>query len=186
MKTVNPVKDKAQIAEIEKLLRRFNTSPIYGDLWVFLNQTAARISDALSLRYSDFQNLDSNVLSLREKKTGKTRSILLTAKALELVAERRAANPGHVYLFEVDSNRAKGKPISRVTVSTKFKEAGDRLGLHVAAHTPRKNLGYHALKRGVSLPTLTKLYGHSSQSITLAYVGIMESDVADVFSGIDY
>ncbi|HAU5793589.1 TPA: integrase [Citrobacter amalonaticus] len=186
MKTVNPVKDKSQIAEIEKLLRRFNTSPIYGDLWVFLNQTAARISDALSLRYSDFENLDSNVLSLREKKTGKTRSILLTAKALELVAERRAANPGHVYLFEVDSNRAKGKPISRVTVSTKFKEAGDRLGLHVAAHTPRKNLGYHALKRGVSLPTLTKLYGHSSQSITLAYVGIMESDIQDVFTGIDY
>ncbi|HAZ4787838.1 TPA: tyrosine-type recombinase/integrase, partial [Citrobacter amalonaticus] len=185
MKTVNPVKDKSQIAEIEKLLRRFNTSPIYGDLWVFLNQTAARISDALSLRYSDFENLDSNVLSLREKKTGKTRSILLTAKALELVAERRAANPGHVYLFEVDSNRAKGKPISRVTVSTKFKEAGDRLGLHVAAHTPRKNLGYHALKRGVSLPTLTKLYGHSSQSITLAYVGIMESDIQDVFTGID-
>nr|WP_258329451.1 tyrosine-type recombinase/integrase [Citrobacter farmeri] len=156
------------------------------DLWVFLNQTAARISDALSLRYSDFQNLDSNVLSLREKKTGKTRSILLTAKALELVAERQANNPDHVYLFEVDSNRAKGKPISRVTVSTKFKEAGDRLGLHVAAHTPRKNLGYHALKRGVSLPTLTKLYGHSSQSITLAYVGIMESDIQDVFTGIDY
>lgn len=186
MKTVNPVKDKAQIAEIEKLLRRFNTSPIYGDLWIFLNQTAARISDALSLRYSDFENLDSNVLSLREKKTGKTRSILLTAKALELVAERRAANPGHEFLFEVDSNRAKGKPISRVTVSTKFKEAGERLGLHVAAHTPRKNLGYHALKRGVSLPTLTKLYGHSSQSITLAYVGIMESDIQDVFTGIDY
>ncbi|WP_375143683.1 tyrosine-type recombinase/integrase [Citrobacter farmeri] len=153
---------------------------------MFLNQTAARISDALSLRYSDFQNLDSNVLSLREKKTGKTRSILLTAKALELVAERQANNPDHVYLFEVDSNRAKGKPISRVTVSTKFKEAGDRLGLHVAAHTPRKNLGYHALKRGVSLPTLTKLYGHSSQSITLAYVGIMESDIQDVFTGIDY
>lgn len=126
------------------------------------------------------------MLHLKEKKTGKTRTILLTAKALEIVAECQAANPSHEFLFQVDSNRAKGKAISRVTVSTKFKEAGDRLGLHVAAHTPRKNLGYHALKRGVSLPTLTKLYGHSSQSVTLAYCGIMECDVVDVFSGIDY
>lgn len=186
MKTVNPVRDKSQIAEVEKLLRRFNTSPIYGDIWVFMNQTAARISDALSLRYSDFDRVEGNMLHLKEKKTGKTRTILLTAKALALVAERRAANPDHEFLFQVDSNRAKGKPISRVTVSTKFKEAGDRLGLHIAAHTPRKNLGYHALKRGVSLPTLTKLYGHSSQAVTLAYCGIMESDVAGVFSGIDY
>ena len=186
MKTVNPIKDKAQIAEIERLLRRFNTSPIYGDLWVFLNQTAARISDALSLRFVDFQNLDGNMLHLKEKKTGKTRTILLTAKALEIVAERQAANPSHEFLFQVDSNRAKGKAISRVTVSTKFKEAGDRLGLHVAAHTPRKNLGYHALKRGVSLPTLTKLYGHSSQSVTLAYCGIMDKDIEDVFQAIDY
>lgn len=80
---------------------------------------------------------------------------MLTTKALNLVAQRRADIPGHVYLFEVDSNRAKGKPISRVTVSAKFKEAGDMLNLHIAAHSPRKNLGYHALKRGVPLPTLT-------------------------------
>lgn len=186
MKTVNPVRDKNQIAEVERLLRRFNTSPIYGDIWVFMNQTAARISDTLSLRYSDIDQLNGNVLHLKEKKTGKTRTLLLTAKALELIAERRAANPGHVYLFEVESNRAKGKPISRVTVSTKFKEAGDRLGLHIAAHTPRKNLGYHALKRGVSLPTLTKLYGHSSQAVTLAYCGIMDRDVENVYNGIDY
>ncbi|EOK2531670.1 tyrosine-type recombinase/integrase, partial [Escherichia coli] len=112
--------------------------------------------------------------------------IMLTAKALELVAQRRADNPGHEYLFEVDSNRAKGKPISRVTVSAKFKEAGDMLNLHIAAHSPRKNLGYHAIKRGVSLPTLTKLYGHSSQAVTLAYCGIMDKDVEEVFQAIDY
>ncbi|WP_264371201.1 tyrosine-type recombinase/integrase [Citrobacter amalonaticus] len=102
------------------------------------------MSDTFSLRFVDFQNLDGNMLHLKEKKTGKTRTILLTARALEIVAERQAANSGHEYLFQVESNRAKGKPISRVTVSTKFKEAGDRLGLHVAAHTPRKNLGYRS------------------------------------------
>ncbi|HDQ5284793.1 TPA: tyrosine-type recombinase/integrase [Raoultella ornithinolytica] len=186
MKRVEPVRDKEKIAEVEALLRKHNTSPIYGDLWVFLNQTGARVTDALSLRFADFDKIEGNVLYLYEKKTKKTRSIMLTAKALELVAQRRADNPGHVYLFEVESNRAKGKPISRVTVSAKFKEAGDILNLHIAAHTPRKNLGYHALKRGASLPTLTKLYGHSSQAITLAYCGIMDKDVEDVYQGIDY
>lgn len=186
MRKVNPVREKTQIAEVERLLRKFNTSSIYGDLWVFLNQTAARVSDALALRYSDFDRLNGNVLHLKEKKTGKTRTLLLTPKALAIVAERRAANPTHEYLFEVESNRAKGKPISRVTVSTKFKEAGERLGLHIAAHTPRKNLAYHALKRGASLPTLTKLYGHSTQAQTLAYCGIMDSDIENIYEGIDY
>ena len=120
MKRVEPVRDKEKIAEIEALLRKHNTSPIYGDLWVFLNQTAARVTDALALRFADFDKIEGNVLNLREKKTGKTRSIMLTARALELVAHRRADNPGHEYLFEVDSNRAKGKPISRVTVSAEL------------------------------------------------------------------
>jgi hypothetical protein len=44
----------------------------------------------------------------------------------------------------------------------------------------------YAIKRGVSLPTLTKLYGHSSQAVTLAYCGIMEKDVEEVFQTIDY
>ncbi|HCT4298480.1 TPA: tyrosine-type recombinase/integrase [Klebsiella quasipneumoniae] len=186
MKRVEPVREKAKIAEVEKLLRQHNSNPIYGDLWVFLNQTAARVGDALKLKYTDFNHLEGNILNLKEQKAGKTRSIMLTAKALELVAQRRADNPRHVYLFEVDSNRAKGKPISRVTVSAKFKEAGDMLDLHIAAHSPRKNLGYHALKRGVSLPTLTKLYGHSSQAVTLVYCGIMDRDVENVYNGIDY
>jgi len=34
-----------------------------------------------------------------------------------------------------------------------------------------------------SLSTLTKLYGHSSQAVTLA---IMEKDIKDVFQTIDY
>lgn len=186
MKKVEPVRDKEKIAEVEGLLRQHNSSPIYGDLWVFLNQTAARVGDALRFRYTDFNHIEGNVLKLKEQKTGKIRSIMLTTKALELVAQRRADNPGHEYLFEVDSNRAKGKPISRVTVSAKFKEAGDMLNLHIAAHSPRKNLGYHAIKRGVSLPTLTKLYGHSSQAVTLAYCGIMDRDVENVYNGIDY
>lgn len=186
MKRVEPVRNKDQIAEVERLLRQHNSSPIYGDLWVFLNQTAARVGDALKLKYADFNHIEGNVLNLKEQKTGKIRSIMLTAKALELVAQRRADNPGHEYLFEVNSNRAKGKPISRVTVSAKFKEAGDMLNLHIAAHSPRKNLGYHAIKRGVSLPTLTKLYGHSSQAVTLAYCGIMDRDVENVYNGIDY
>ncbi|MFB5080651.1 tyrosine-type recombinase/integrase [Raoultella sp. C349492] len=89
-------------------------------MWVFLNQTAARAGDALKLRYADFNHLEGNILNLKEQKTGKTRSIMLAARALELVAQRRADNPGHEYLFEVDSNRAKDKPICRVTVSAKF------------------------------------------------------------------
>lgn len=69
MKRVEPVRDKEKIAEIEALLRKHNTSPIYGDLWVFLNQTAARVTDALALRFADFDKIEGNVLNLRESLT---------------------------------------------------------------------------------------------------------------------
>lgn len=58
MKKVEPVRDKEKIAEVERLLRQNNSSAIYGDLWVFLNQTAARIGDAVRLRYTDFNHIE--------------------------------------------------------------------------------------------------------------------------------
>lgn len=72
MKKVEPVRDKEKIAEVERLLRQNNSNAIYGDLWVFLNQTAARIGDALKLRYTDFKHIEGNVLNLKEQKTGKS------------------------------------------------------------------------------------------------------------------
>jgi len=79
-----------------------------------LNQTAARVGDVLKLRYADFNHIEGNVLNLKEQKTGKTRSIMLTAKALELVAQRRADRPGHEYLFEVDGPKENQSAVTRM------------------------------------------------------------------------
>jgi len=49
---------------------------------------------------------------------------------------------------------------------------------HFGSHTLRKTYGYHLRKRGTDLPTLMKIFGHSSQSITLRYLGI-DSDKID-------
>ncbi|WP_413732274.1 tyrosine-type recombinase/integrase [Sodalis sp. RH20] len=185
MQKVEPVRRKEDIKTIEILLREGNSSPIYADIWIFLNQTGMRISDCLALEFSQFTGT-ALTLEVKEGKTKKYVDRPLTPAAIRVIEKRRALNPTHRYLFEVQSNRASGVSISRVTVAAKFKKAGDALGLHIGTHTPRKNLGYHGLKRGVSLPVLQKVYGHSSQAVTLAYCGIIDRDVEQVYEGIDY
>lgn len=54
---------------------------------------------------------------IKEGKTGKLRSIALNSSAKAIIARRRAAHPAQTFLLEVDSNRAKGKAVSRVAVA---------------------------------------------------------------------
>lgn len=58
---------------------------------------------------------------IKEGKTGKTRIIDLNSSVKTIVGRRRAPHPTHTYLFEVDSNRAKGKAVSRIAVANAFK-----------------------------------------------------------------
>ncbi len=69
-----------------------------------------------------------------EGKTGKKRRIRLNNTALKVIERRRNEHPQHVHLFQVESNRAKGKPISRNSVSRAFKDVGNRIDLRINTH----------------------------------------------------
>ncbi|MCH5488316.1 hypothetical protein [Pseudomonas syringae] len=56
-----------------------------------------------------FDDVQGDKLVLKEGNTGKTRYIDLNSSAKAIITRRKAAHPSHTFLFEVDSNRAKGK-----------------------------------------------------------------------------
>jgi integrase len=138
-RTVNAA-TKSDIEGIHKMLVR-KYPAIYADVWKIGCNLSLRISDLLSLKYIDL-DLKNRTLELTEQKTKKTKHIRLNNAVVELVQQRKAEHPSDVYLFQVDCNRAKNKPISRVSVGRVFKECGEVLGIeNINTHSMRKSRG---------------------------------------------
>ncbi|MDT4821417.1 Tyrosine recombinase XerC [compost metagenome] len=175
MNIVEAVKTKAEADIISrKLTKNAKGNTLYADIWRFGINTALRISDLLSLT---FEQVAGDNLVIKESKTGKVRDIPLNEKAKAIVEARREANPTHTYLFEVDSNRAKGKPVSRVSVANAFKAVGDEIGIQLGTHSMRKTRGWLMYSGGTPLEVICKVLNHSSPAVTMVYIGLTQAEI---------
>lgn len=179
MQLVEAVKTTAEVEQVaHKLTLNARGNTLYADIWMFGLQVALRISDLLTITYEDA--LQGRVI-LKESKTGKVRNITLNQKAVAIVSKRRAANPTHTFLFEVESNRAKGKAVSRVAVATAFKAVGDELGISLGTHSMRKTRGWIMHSSGMSIERICMVLNHSSPAITMAYIGITQAEIDSTY-----
>lgn len=154
--------------------------PIYADIWRFGVNVGLRISDILSIKFNDI-DLINRELCVIEHKTGKKLTIRLNRIVIDIITTRRTTNPRHQYLFEVDCNRAKGKPISRETVSRVFKEASNLIGLQLNTHSMRKSRGKAMFDAGVPIEIIAKVLNHSNTGVTLRYLGITNARVQQTY-----
>jgi len=179
MNVVEAVKTQSDAETISrKLTKNAKGNTLYADIWRFGVNTALRISDLLTLTFED---VHGDQLVIREGKTGKIRSIDLNSAAKAIIERRRAAHPAHAYLFEVDSNRAKGKAVSRVAVANAFKAVGDEMGLALGTHSMRKTRGWLMYNGGISIEMICKVLNHSSPAVTMAYIGITRAEVGATY-----
>jgi integrase len=175
MNMTDAVKTKEDAARIKTLLTlNAKGNELYADIWTFGIQVALRISDLLSITFEDCKG---ERLIIKESKTGKTRSISLTATASAIIAKRKSANPTHTFLFEVDSNRAKGKPVSRVSVARAFQAVGQEIGVNLGTHSMRKTLGWAMYSGGRKVEEVCKVLGHANPATTMLYLGITQSEI---------
>ncbi|KGL43576.1 tyrosine-type recombinase/integrase [Listeria newyorkensis] len=191
MKEVQPIK------EIEKIdvMRRILAKGTYGDRNVLLFSiginTAYRISDLLTLKLSDVLEVSrkkirvKDRLIMKEKKTSKNNSVIITKKLqkdiLDFVQKQYpawfAAQDLDHYLFMSRKRDAGERPISRIQVWEIISTAGKLAGLnHIGPHSMRKTFGYHMYKNGTSLELIQDLLNHSSPKITLRYIGITQEE----------
>lgn len=178
MNTVNAA-SKAEIDLIHALLEK-KFGQLYADVWKVGVNLSLRISDLLILEYQQL-NLSDRSLQLTEQKTGKQKLIRLNSAAIAVIERRRKENPADKWLFQVHSNRAKDKPISRVSVSRVFKEAGDMLKLTINTHSMRKSRGMAMYKDGVPVEKIAKVLNHSNTTSTLRYLGITKEEVLKTY-----
>lgn len=152
--------------------------------------TGLRIGDLLKLRFNQFEN--SEILTITEQKTKKTRRIKINADLKEIVERLK----GRMVVTDTNQlifvNRYGTKPIDKSYVNVKLKELLKQYNIvlegNASSHLFRKTLGNRVLRlnnySNESVILLMELFGHSSPSITKKYLGIREKEIHDVYDSI--
>ncbi len=150
--------------------------------------TGLRISDILKLQWAD---LESGVLMLAEKKTGKTRRIDLNPKLQKIIASTRAlVKPTHsnTYIFVGKRGTDKTKPLTVVGANNRIRHVFERFDIaaqNPSSHTLRKTFAlrvYEANQRSEdALILLSEIFNHSSIAVTRKYIGITQERITNVY-----
>lgn len=148
-------------------------------LLAYALNTGLRISDILK---ANVQDSLKGIWKDREQKTGKEKIIEINAKLQLLIRDYVQEHQlQHTdYLFY--SNKGRDKPISRVQAHRIVANAGEMVGITLSSHSLRKTFGYMAYKNNVDLSLLQYIFNHSSQAVTLKYIGVTQDEANKVTS----
>lgn len=176
MEYVEPIRDKSKIEEVQNKL--LESSMKYGTRNYMIFQTGIntglRISDIVKLKVIDVK--DQTHLRIKEKKTKKTNVIFINGplkrdlkKYIEIYDLQYED-----YLFQ--SRKGKNSPVKRQSAYLILRKAALKCGLkNIGTHSMRKTYGYHFIQEHpTKLPELMDLFNHSSQAMTLLYIGISQ------------
>jgi len=181
---VEPIRDKRKIEAMKKVLRGTNMRDYC--LFVLGINSGLRVSDLLRLNIEDVLSEKGKVMDrivIKEQKTGKTKNFSIGAnakKAIEEYLEKRASYLRAEPLF---ISRKGNTSIQRVQAWKALNQAAEAAGItdKVGTHTLRKTFAYHAYQQGKDITLIQKLLNHSSPSVTLAYIGITQDEMDDVY-----
>lgn len=173
MNIVDPIREKEYINAVKRVLNESGTRNLL--LFLLGINTGLRVSDLLRLKVKDVKDKDS--VQIREKKTKKTKKFPIPKEIRIFISEYVERKPLSRYLFK---SRKSNKPITRVQAYRIIKEACRVLGLdHTGTHSLRKTFGYHFYKQTKDIALLQKILNHSSQDITLRYIGVTQEIIDD-------
>jgi integrase len=183
---VQPIRDKKKIDIMKKILMS-NSLRNYCLFTLGIN-SGLRISDLLKLKISDVLDEGGKIrerITLREKKTNKTKNFPISEVARKAIGEYLKTR-----IYDINepfflSQKTKNGKISlqRDQAYKIINNAARSIGIkeRIGTHTLRKTFGYHAYQAGVSIEVIQKLFNHSAPSITLRYIGITQDDMDNVY-----
>ncbi|EGQ3068515.1 tyrosine-type recombinase/integrase [Staphylococcus pseudintermedius] len=175
MEYVEPIRSIENIQEMKKALLYFGSKRDEFLFTLGIN-CGLRISDILNLKKEDIKNYK---LRFRESKTRKLNTLPLFHIQNEIDEYLEFINDGD-YLFK---SKRGNKPIQRVQAYRIINKSAESIGLkNIGTHSLRKTFGYHYYQRTHDISLLMELFNHSSQSVTLRYIGIHQDVVNETFS----
>lgn len=192
MSTSQPLLSTAALDQVRSILN----NPRDRALFECGVGTAFRGSDILGLTIRQVQGLvEGDDLVVREKKTTNinkpARRVTLNklvAEALADLVEARLQAGAKLddWLFISQSGFKSGKhaALSTVSLTRSWKHWCNLAGIEgqFGSHTGRKSFGYLSrVEDGMSIEVLQKAYGHSSPSITQAYICVQDTELRAIY-----
>ncbi len=185
--TVEPIRNIDKIKEMQQYLNQKDMK--YALLFRFGLNTGLRISDILPIKVEDVFNTRGefkDYLIIAEKKTGKGKKIKMNdalRKALKTFVIKNNCSPED-YLFP----SRKGGHIGRVQAYRVLKEAANNVGIeNFGTHSLRKTWGYWTYKASkYNIGLIMDTFNHSSQRITLRYIGMNQDEKDELYSLVQF
>ncbi|QQE81076.1 site-specific integrase [Alicyclobacillus sp. SO9] len=185
---VQPIRDKEKIEVMKQILKAGN--PRDYCLFVLGINSGLRISDLLSLHVRDVLDDEGEVKSriqLRERKTGKRKDFPVSMNAKRAIVEYLRERPECQPQEPLFLSRKLGGSICRQHAWTILNQAAKSAGIdeQIGTHTLRKTFGHQAYKAGVDITRIQKLLNHSSPFVTLAYIGITQDELDNIYMNLN-
>lgn len=181
--TVEPIRCKVKIKQMYQYLH--GKDPKYGLLFKFGLNTGLRISDILPIKVKDILFSSGefrDYLVLSEKKTKKEKKIKLNEALRKIILPYVKENNllFEDYLFP----SKKGTHIGRIQAYRVLKEAANLVRIeNFGTHSLRKTWGYWTYKISkYNIGLIMDTFNHSSQSITLRYIGVNQDQKDELYS----
>lgn len=194
MKAVEPIRDLKKIRAMRTVLR---DQSLRNELLFMLGINAGlRVSDILSLRVADLVKENGKArkdLMITEKKTGKTKRFYFGDTVQKVIEAYQKEYRPSLQDVVFKSRKGDNRPISREQAWHILNTAAEHVGLverdgsgklvsgAIGTHTLRKTFGYHAYRAGTDLALLMDIFNHSSERVTLRYIGITEQQKKEIY-----
>lgn len=172
---VKPIKSREVLINFSNELLRNKHGQRDYTIFMFGVFTGLRISDILNLKVEDVKGkLKANII---EKKTGKKRTLNLMQLTNQIIKYLDEEHDGESeWLFP--SPRDNTKHLATHQFYKIMQKTANFLDLdYIGTHTLRKTFGYTYYQKTKDLTALMKILNHSSQSVTLRYIGIEEEEL---------
>lgn len=141
--------------------------------------TGLRCSDIVRLKIGTLRH--SKRPEITEKKTGKKMTLFLD-NVQDIVIEYTDGKDDDDWAFP--SSYDSSKYISVQNVYKLFKRIDEQLGrIGLTTHTMRRTFGLWYYRKTKNIYYLMELFNHSSQAITMRYIGLTEDELGDSLEG---
>lgn len=171
MTTVEPIRSLKKIRKVEQFLAQQS----YRDLLLFTFgiNSGLRISDILKLDVKDVKN--KSYIQIKETKTNKFKKFPINTKLKNMIAAyTKNKEPNEPLFLTVYNNR-----MNRFTAYKIITFACKKVNIeeNIGTHSLRKTFGYHFYKKFKDIAMLQKILNHTSQDVTMRYIGIEQEEI---------
>ncbi|MFO1547463.1 site-specific integrase [Lactiplantibacillus plantarum] len=190
---VLPIKDSNVLKEVQDtLLHNFKAGRRNYTIFQVGKATLLRVSDVMRLRWADVFEENGTVRQnalIHDQKTGKANLLYLKPVQADLLAYQlwcQEQSLNSVWLFPSTQH-----PERHLTEKQFYKimsKVGDLLGInYLGTHTMRKTGAYRVYTQtNYNIGLVMNLLNHSSEAMTLAYLGLDQASTENMLDQIDF